>query len=78
MTYPIPIGDILEMIGSDGLVFGRLVHLGDGICTAERFAPERGPTGGLTNSGKGTWINGAKTGPLTEVQLAEWRKRKSI
>lgn len=77
MTHPIPTGDTLEMRTPEGKLYGRMVHLGNGVCKSERFCPERGPTGGLTNSGSGTWEISKKDMVLTEAQVAEWLKRKS-
>lgn len=77
MTHPIAINDTLEMTGPDGKVWGRLVHLGDGICNSERFVPERGATGGLTNSGNGTWVVSKAGLVLSEAQVAEWIARSN-
>jgi hypothetical protein len=72
----IPTNSVLE-IGAGT----RLVYLGGGKANLERFYPERGPTGGLTNSGKGIWKTDAEYYPqhinmqLTETQIKLWESK---
>lgn len=75
MTNQIETNDILTLGKA-----GRMVYLGEGFASLERFIPERGETGGLTNSGKGKFAVDAKFArvKLTDAQIAEWLAKKTV
>ena len=74
MTTKLEIGDLMQLPGN----LGRLRYVGDGKCVNDKFIPERGRTGGLTNSGKGKWMQYGEPKALSPAQVAEWIKRKSV
>ncbi len=77
MTNQIENGDVLEIKAG----VRRLVYLGEGVANVETFIPERGATGGLTNTGTGKWIVDPaypqhSATKLTEQQIAYWVAKK--
>lgn len=73
----IPLNDILQTSPNAA---SRLRYLGEGVACLEMFYPERSATGGLTNSGKGTWKvrDGKENIKLADEQIAAWIKTNNL